>query len=204
MREWSSSGFRLQNWCPGSHGNCPGLNQGGRVSRVKEMDRWRGSQILGTLHRKNLIASKADWILGSSAKRTVCELPGLGSLGGWESCPLAPSTYVQIRCLVSVWWLSKWPALYYAPPWRWRSVRLSIRSNYELKTWRSPCPTPPPLSVDGGLEWEAVQEETWEDECEWGEPGKERAGESPQSAAPWEQGEGGVFQGDRVDGGVKK
>lgn len=39
MREWSSSGFRLQNWCPGSHGNCPGLNRGGRVSRVKETDR---------------------------------------------------------------------------------------------------------------------------------------------------------------------
>lgn len=64
-----------------------------------------GSQSLGQLHRNNLIASEADWILGSSAKRTVRELPGLGSLDGWESCPLAPSTYgadqVFGKCLMT-------------------------------------------------------------------------------------------------------
>lgn len=58
-----------------------------------------------------------------------------------------------------------------------------------------PRPTPP-LSVDGGLEWEAVQAETWEDgHVAGGQPGKERAGESPQSAAPWEQGEDGGVSG---------
>lgn len=57
------------------------------------MDVWRESQILGRLHGKNLIASKADWILGSSAINTVA-LGRLGSLGEWE-CHGAVLVYTE-------------------------------------------------------------------------------------------------------------
>ena len=59
--------------------------------------------------------------------------------------PQHPAPMVQIRCLVRIWWLSKRPVVYYAPP---RTIRLSIRSDYELKTMEISMSLPPnPPSV---------------------------------------------------------
>lgn len=59
----------------------------------------------------------------------------------------APSPVVQIRCLVRIWWLSKWPVLYYAPRWWCRTIRLSIRSDYELKTMAISMSHSPTFSI---------------------------------------------------------
>ena len=58
-----------------------------------------------------------------------------------------PAPMVQIRCSVRIWWLSKWPVVCYAPPWWCRTIRLSIRSDYELKTMESSTSHPSTFSI---------------------------------------------------------
>lgn len=82
---------RMTSWSTGSHGNWLELNRWG--SREKDMDICREGQVLGMLHRKNLIASKADWILGSNAKAMPV------SSWGWGAC-------VSGRIMVPCW--HKW------------------------------------------------------------------------------------------------
>lgn len=61
--------------------------------------------------------------------------------------PQHPAPMVHIRCSVRIWWLSKWPLLYYAPRWWCRTIRLGIRSDYELKTMEISMSHSPTFSI---------------------------------------------------------
>lgn len=61
--------------------------------------------------------------------------------------PQHPAPMVQVRCSVRIWRLSTWPVMCYAPPCWCRTIRLSIRSDYELKTMESSTSHPSTFSI---------------------------------------------------------
>ena len=83
-----ASGCRMnQSWSPGSHGNCPGPNRGGCVSRLMGTG---GEEVRSQERSRRIRQLPRLMILGSSMKRTAVS-PRAGKPGWWESCALAPT-----------------------------------------------------------------------------------------------------------------